>query len=116
MMTVDTVLVVCPEHVDTLMKDGAYEKARLRDRIQDVTKKPLRAMVADDISGAGMTRDAAAKLSAEQLDKLVPKFASTDYIHMVVAGSDAGIFSSAFHGWVTGEMGAQSVSRKIEDI
>ena len=116
MMPVDTLLVVCPEHVDTLMKDGTYDKARLRDRIQDVTKSPLRNMVADDVSGAGMTRDAAAKLSAEKLDKVVPKFASTDYIHMVVAGSDAGKFSSAFHGWVTGAMGSQSVSRKIEDV
>ncbi len=116
MMPVDTLLVVCPEHVDTLMKDGTYDKARLRDRIQDVTKSPLRNMVADNVSGAGMTRDAAAKLSAEQLDRVVPKFASTDYIHMVVAGSDAGKFSSAFHGWVTGAMGSQSVSRKIEDV
>ena len=105
MMPVDTLLVVAPEHVDTLMKDGTYDKARLRDRIQDVTKRPLRDMVADNVSGAGMTRDAAAKLSAEQLDKVVPKFASTDYIHMVVAGSDAGKFSSAFHGWVTGRNG-----------
>ncbi|NQY38923.1 MAG: TlpA family protein disulfide reductase [Henriciella sp.] len=116
MMPVDTLLVVCPEHIDTLLKDGEYEKSRLRDRIQEVTKRPLRDMVADDVSGAGMTRDAAAKLSAEQLDKQVPKFASSDYIHMVVAGSDAGKFSSAFHGWVTGAMGSQSVSRKIEDI
>jgi hypothetical protein len=115
-MPVDTLLVVCPEHIDTLMRDGPYEKTRLRERIQKVTEKPLRAMVADDISGAGMTRDAAAKLSDEQLDRLVPKFASPDYIHMVVAGSDAGKFSSAFHGWVTGAMGSQSVSRKIEDV
>ncbi len=115
MMPVDALLVVCPEHVDTLMRDGPYDKSRLRDRIQTVTTRPLRSMVADDISGAGMTRQAAAKLSDEQLDKCVPKFASGDYIHMVVAGSDAGKFSSAFHGWVTGAMGSQSVSRKIEE-
>ena len=116
MLPVDALLVVCPEHIDTLMKDGLYSKDRLRNRIQDVTKKPLRDMVANDTSGAGMTRAAAAKLDDEQLDRIVPKFASTDYIHIVVAGSDAGKFSGAFHGWATGEIGSQSVSRKIEDV
>jgi hypothetical protein len=116
MLPVDALLVVCPEHLDTLMKDGPYSKDQLRTRIQDVTKKPLRDMVANETSGAGMTRAAAAKLSDEQLDRIVPKFASNDYIHIVVAGSDAGKFSGAFHGWATGEIGSQSVSRKIEDI
>jgi hypothetical protein len=115
MMPVDSLLVVCPEHLDTLLRDGAYSKDRLRDRIQEVTKKPLRDMVANDISGAGMTRAVAANLSDEKLDQLVPKFASKDYIHMVVAGSDAGKFSAAFHGWVTGAIGSSSVSRKIEE-
>ncbi|MEL6826605.1 MAG: TlpA family protein disulfide reductase, partial [Pseudomonadota bacterium] len=87
----------------------------LRARIQEVTTRPLRDMVADDVSGAGMTRAAAANLDDEQLDNRVPKFAKPDHIHIVVAGSDAGKFSSAFHGWVTGPMGSQSVSRKIED-
>ena len=116
MMPVDSLLVVCPEHVDTLLSNGQYDKDRLRARIQEVTMRPLRAMVADDISGAGMTRAAAAKLDKDQLDKLVPKFAKPDHIHIVVAGSDAGKFSSAYHGWVTGPMGSQSVSRKIEDV
>ena len=115
MMPVDSLLVVCPEHLDTLLRDGPYSKDRLRDRIQEVTKKPLRDLVANDISGAGMTRAVAANLSDEKLDQLVPKFASKDYIHMVVAGSDAGKFSAAFHGWVTGAMGSSSVSRKIEE-
>lgn len=116
MMPVDTLLVVCPEHIDTLMSDGLYEKDRLRQRIQDVTRRPLRDMVANEVSGAGMTRAAAANLSDEQLDNLVPKFAKPEHIHMVVAGSDAGKFSSAYHGWVTGPMGSQSVSRKIEEV
>ncbi|NQY97962.1 MAG: redoxin domain-containing protein [Henriciella sp.] len=116
MMPVDSLLVVCPEHIDTLMRDGLYEKDRLRARIQDVTKRPLRDMVADEVSGAGMTRAAAANLSDEQLANLVPKFAKPEHIHIVVAGSDAGKFSSAYHGWVTGAMGSQSVSRKIEEV
>ncbi|MEO1321831.1 MAG: TlpA family protein disulfide reductase [Pseudomonadota bacterium] len=116
MMPVDTLLIVCPEHIDTLMRDGPYSKDRLRQRIQDVTTRPLRDMVANEVSGAGMTRAAAAKLSQDQLNKPVPKFAKPEYIHMVVAGADAGKFSSAYHGWVTGAMGSQVVSRKIEDV
>jgi hypothetical protein len=115
MMPVDALLVVCPEHIDTLMRDGHYSKDRLRQRIQHVTTRPLGQMVADEVSGAGMTRAAAEKLTDEQLARAVPKFAKSDFIHMVVAGSDAGKFSSAFHGWVTGAMGSQSVSQKIED-
>ena len=116
MLPVDTLLVVCPEHIDTLMRDGPYDKDRLRARIQQVTMRPLRDMVANEISGAGMTRAAASKLTDEQLDRDVPKFANKDYIHIVVAGSDAGKFSTAFHGWATGAIGSQSVSRKIEDV
>ena len=112
---IDTVLVVCPEHVDTLMAEGDYTKKRLRERIQEVTKRPLRDMVGNEVSGAGLKPEVAAQFPAEKLDAPVPKFLSEDYIHIVVAGSDAGKFSGAFHGWATGGMGSISVSRKIGD-
>jgi hypothetical protein len=53
-------------------------------------------------------------MGSEKLAQLAPKFASKEYIHIVVAGGDAGKFSSAFHGWATGEVGSISVSRKID--
>jgi hypothetical protein len=71
-------------------------------------------MVANEISGAGIPRAAADKMGHEQLEALAPKFASERNIHIVVAGSEAGKFSAAFHGWVTGPTGSMSVSRKIE--
>jgi hypothetical protein len=111
---VDALLVVCPEHVKSLTRDGPYSKTRLRDRIQAVTRRPLREMVANEISGAGIPVASAARMTAAQLDAPVGKFASHDHIHIVVAGSEAGKFSAAFHGWATGPMGSQSVSRKIE--
>jgi len=113
-MHTDALLVVCPEHVATLMSEGPYSKARLRERIQAVTRRPLREMVANEVSGAGITLAMAAKMTEGQLDTPFSKFASEAYIHIVVAGSDAGKFSAAFHGWVTGPMGSVSVSRKIE--
>ena len=113
-LPVDALLVVCPEHIDTLMSQGHYTKAELRARIQEVTSRPLSEMVASDTSGAGIPKATAEKMGADKLRASAPKFAGEEYIHIVVAGSDAGKFSSAFHGWATGEIGSQSVSRKID--
>ena len=111
---VDTLLVVCPEHVRTLTCEGDYPKARLRDRIQAVTARPLRDMVANEVSGAGIPLASAAKMTETVLASPAPKFADTRFIHIVVAGSEAGKFSAAFHGWLTGAAGSAVVSRKIE--
>lgn len=113
-MNTDALLVVCPEHARTLTSRGEYSKARLRTRIQQVTARPLREMVANEVSGAGLPLALAAQMDPEKLDTRFGKFASDSNIHIVVAGSEAGKFSAAFHGWVTGEMGSSVVSRKIE--
>lgn len=113
-MPVDALLVVCPEHLNTLMSEGLYGKARLRERIQTVTARPLREMVANEISGAGIPLASAAKMTEAMLATPAPKFADGKHIHIVVAGSEAGKFSAAFHGWVTGAAGSAVVSRKIE--
>ncbi len=101
-LPVDALLVICPEHLDTLMREGEYSKERLRARIQEVTAGPSTGSRSDATLGADATPD------------VISKFASTDYIHIVVAGSDAGKFSSAFHGWATGPVGSISVSKKID--
>ena len=113
-LPVDALLVVCPEHINTLTVDGAYSKDRLRDRIQEVTSRPLSEMVQDDHSGAGIPQADAEKFGPDKLAQLAPKFAGKEYIHIVVAGGEAGKFSSAFHGWATGAVGSISVSRKID--
>jgi hypothetical protein len=110
----DALMVVCPEHVDTLMRDG-YTKADLRARIQEVTARPIRELVADARSAVGFKEAVAARMSAEELERRLPKFRQDSDIHIVVAGSDAGKFSGAFHGWATGEIGSQPVSKKIEE-
>ncbi len=110
----DALIVVAPEHVDTFARDG-YTKDSIRARIQEVTSTPIRELAMDEVSGVGIPNDKIAAMSEEQLARKAPKFASTDNIHIVVAGGDAGKFSAAFHGWVTGPMGSVVVSRKIED-
>jgi hypothetical protein len=111
----DTLLVVCPEHVDTLVRDG-YTKADLRRRIQEVTAVPLRSLVVNDVSGVGLPAERAAEMSAEALDARVPKFRAEEDILIAVAGGDAGKFSAAFHGWASGPLGSMPVSRKIEEL
>ncbi|MCX7564733.1 TlpA disulfide reductase family protein [Sulfitobacter sp. F26169L] len=113
-LPVDALLVVCPEHLDTLTREGAYPKERLRDRIQEVTTRPMSEMVMNETSGAGIPAQTAEQMGPEALQKTVPKFAGPEYIHIVVAGSDAGKFSSVFHGWATGAVGSLSVSKKID--
>ena len=109
----DCILVVSPEHLDTLGTEN-YTKTDLRNRIQEVTSKPLRELVADSISGAGLDPAQAAAMPADKLARLAPKFSSPDNIHIVVAGSEAGKFSALFHGWASGPRGSMPVSRKIE--
>ena len=111
----NVLMVVCPEHIDTLVRDG-YTKQDLRARIQEVTARPIRDLVESDISAVGFKKAAAEKMTAEQLDRLLPKFRTDEDIQIVVAGSDAGKFSGAFHGWATGEIGSQPVSMKIEEV
>jgi hypothetical protein len=111
----DTLLVVCPEHVDTLMRDG-YTKAELRKRIQEVTTVPLGALVMNEVSGVGIPPERAAAMSKEALATPTPKFRAEEDILIVVAGGDAGKFSAAFHGWASGPLGSSPVSRKIEEV
>ena len=112
----DILLVLCPEHLDTIARDG-WTKQQLLDRIREVSAKPLRELLADEESGVGvpLAQFGPGGPTEEQLSELVPKFASTDNIHLVVAGADAGKFSSVFQGWASGPRGSMVVSRKIEE-
>jgi hypothetical protein len=107
----DVLLVICPEHVDTLHRDG-WSKDRVRQRIQEVTARPLRDLLPNADIGAGMP--VPPSLDPNDLDRLVPKFHSTGNIHIVVAGGEAGKFSSVFGGWQSGPTGSMPVSRRIE--
>ena len=111
----DILLVLCPEHLDTITKHG-WSKQKFLDEIQKATLKPLRNLLADAHSGVGASLAEFGKKGPDEkdLERLVPKFASTSNIHLVVAGSDAGKFTSVFQGWATGPRGSMVVSRKIE--
>jgi hypothetical protein len=107
----DTLLVVCPEHVDTLWESG-MTKAELRQRIIEATTRPLRDRLATDDAGGGISA-ARRGLTDDQLDQPMPKFREPKNLHIVVAGADAGKFSAVFAGWASGPMGSQPVMRKV---
>jgi hypothetical protein len=112
----DMLLVLCPEHLDTLQTSG-WSKNDLRARIQEASSRSVRELLQDEDSGAGipLSRFGADGPTEDQLNEMIPKFADPANIHIVVAGSDAGKFSSVFQGWATGPRGSQVVSRKIEE-
>jgi hypothetical protein len=96
------------------MRDN-YTKEDIRQRIQEVSARPVRELVADEHSATGIKEASAAKMDEASLNKLMTKFRQDEDIHIVVAGGEAGKFSGAFHGWVTGNVGSIPVSRKIEE-
>ncbi len=111
----EALLIIAPEHVDTLARD-AYGKADIRSRIQQVAARSVRELVADEVSAVGVKAAVAANMDADALAQKLPKFRRDEDIHIVVAGAEAGKFSAAFHGWLAGEAGSIPVSKKIEEV
>ncbi|HEY7270331.1 MAG TPA: TlpA family protein disulfide reductase, partial [Dehalococcoidia bacterium] len=108
----DTLLVVCPEHLDTLW-EGGMTKAELKQRIIEVTTHTLLdRLSSDEIGGGPMPRPG---LTPEQLATAIPKFRDAANLHVVVAGGDAGKFSAVLAGWASGPGGSMVVHRKVGD-
>jgi hypothetical protein len=106
----EIVVIVPPEHVDTIAKDG-WTKAEFRAQIQEATRRPVRDLLQDDVIAEGIPPAAASRLDP---DTLVPKFRSDDMITLVVAGGEAGKFGAYLQGWVSGPMGSSMVTKKID--
>jgi hypothetical protein len=120
----ELIVVVSPEHYDTLASDG-WTKDDLRRRIQEIGAQPLRDLVETDELG-GFPRSALeswppslpplpthaadGSLREDAMDVRLPKFADDSMIIIVVAGGGAGKFTSVLDP-LTGQA---SVSKKIE--
>ena len=114
----DILLVISPEHVDTIWHDR-WSKEDIRRRIQEITARPLRDLLPnEDYAGIGALPDQAnqRQRSEAELNKKIPKFQSTKNIHIVVAGGPAGKWSAMFGGWASGIYGSAPTSRKIEEM
>ena len=110
-------LVISPEHVDTIWQDDHWSKDQIRDRIQEASARPLRELLSDAESGAGYDPASFGPNgpTKEQLDERQPKFRSKDCIHIVVAGGEAGKWSAVIAGWAR-PTGSIPTSRKIEEV
>ncbi|MGH7865839.1 MAG: TlpA family protein disulfide reductase, partial [Candidatus Binataceae bacterium] len=113
----EVLLVIAPEHADTIARDH-WSKAQVRERIQEITARPLGELLPDEESGEGIPLKALGLTNptAEQLAQRISKFRKPEYINVIVAGGEAGKFSAVFGGWVSGPMGSSSVSRRIEEV
>ena len=109
----DTLLVISPEHVDTLMRDE-FTKDDVREHIQHASAVSARELAANETNPVGIPAARVANMNDEDLDRKIPKFGNKNFIHIVVAGSEAGKFSASFHGWASGSMGSVPYSQKIE--
>jgi hypothetical protein len=100
----DTVLVLSPEHANTIARDG-WSKA-------DVRKYLWETVVRQPEPGAPPLRGRAAKWATAE--GAVRKFRSPDAIIIVVAGGTAGRLSVVIPGWVSEEMaGSAPVTKPI---
>ena len=110
----DALFALCPEHVATIARDG-WSKEQVRDRIQEITSRPVRELLSSDEVTVGIDPKSLEGAPEEELNRLVPKFERKSNIHIVVAGSQAGKFSAIFEGF-SNRVGLDSTvtSRKIE--
>lgn len=116
----ETLVVISPEHYDTIATDG-WSKNDVRRRIQEVGVKPLRDLLADEEAGglAGASLRPFLKgrdLEQADLDYPVRKFKEDSWIMIVTAGGGAGKWSAVLDPFVTGAVNTNAVSKKIELI
>ncbi|HKW94526.1 MAG TPA: hypothetical protein VJX92_21765 [Methylomirabilota bacterium] len=109
-----TMLMVGPEHARTFGAEG-WTKADLKRHVFETIRTPYGRLLPDEDNGEG-TNLRFAKGREPALDEAIPKFPSTDELHVVVAGGTAGRFSMAIPGWLGTRNGSRPVTVAIRDI
>jgi hypothetical protein len=108
-----TMLVVGPEHARTFA-DGGWSKDDLKRHLHTTVRRPYQALLPDADHGEGTNLRCGTSEARREPDALIPKFASMDEIHVVVAGGTAGRFSVAIPGWLGTRNGSRPVTRPVE--
>jgi len=88
-------VVICPEHYETLMKDG-WSKKRVREYLFENACRPLA-----DLKKGGLNESPLEKGDAE---KMVRAVSSPEHILLIMAGGTAGRFSACMPGWFSRHM------------
>jgi hypothetical protein len=108
---VEAVVVLCPEHVKTLHRDG-FTKQTLREFLFENTGIPVRHC--DAAAGEGTQNVKLYKQAVIDGEACYLKFTDPSAIKLVVAGGTAGKFSAVIGSWAAGPRGSQMVSYPIE--
>ena len=104
-------LVLCPEHVKTLHRDG-FTKESIRDFLYENTGIPIRYYSEND-GGEGTYQTSHYTKVLINGEECYRKFARPKAIKIIVAGGTAGKFSAVINSWVTGPRGSQVVTYPI---
>jgi peroxiredoxin len=107
-LMIDALVILCPEHVRTLQRDG-FSKQAVRAFLFDNTGAPLSAFANND-GGEGTQYVKLYEQITIEGEACYRKFARPEQIQIVVAGGTAGKFSAVIGSWVTGPRGSQMVT------
>jgi len=111
-MMPEALLVLCPEHVRTIRRDG-WSKEDVRQFLFETTAVPQRCF--EDPEGEGIGVRGAYKTVTVNGEPCYQKFHSPESIQIFVAGGTAGKFSAVLGSWSTGPTGSQMVTYPIPD-
>lgn len=112
-MLFEAVVVLCPEHVKTLHRDG-FSKQQVKEFLFENTGIPLKHF--DDADGEGAQLVSLYREITIDGERCYQKFRSPEALTIVVAGGTAGKFSAVVGSWSTGERGSQMVTYPISDL
>jgi hypothetical protein len=109
-MMPEALLVLCPEHVQTIRRDG-WSKQDVRQFLFENTGVPHRCFEVPDGEGIAL-RDSYTTVMIDG-EPCYRKFRAPEQIKIVVAGGRAGKFSAIVGSWQTGPRGSQMVTYPI---
>lgn len=113
-MAFEALVVLCPEHVKTLQRDG-FSRSQVRQFLFEHSGVPVRYYQDRDDTGEGMQMAAKYREVTIDGEPCYQKFRSPEQLHLVVAGGTAGKFSAVIGSWATGPTGSQMVTYPIPD-
>lgn len=103
-MGFETILVIGPEHM-ARFRDAGWDRARFMEELE----RELMVSADDVVRGAGGIEEG---VPVEFAGHELPKFPPGG-IHVIHAGSNAGLFSMTFGGWVAGATGSVTTTKEI---
>ena len=107
---IEAIVVLCPEHVKTLVRDG-FSKQDVREYLFQNSAIPLRHY--SDDNGEGTQYVKFYRESIVDGEPCYLKFREPEQIRIIVAGGTAGKFSAVISSWATGPRGSQMVTYPI---